>query len=138
MADGLPRKGESRERKVWWSDQSPYRRRRGHLHPIARKKRRTLGTPAPALHNLVWDWVWVALGWPKGGPSVAQGPRERRARVKQKKWLCLQQKVGKGRAGWARTRLSPVSRVIADIAVIGRSPKKLGIGKRQDLTADLR
>jgi hypothetical protein len=29
------------------------------------------------------DWVWVALGWPKGHPSVTQGPRKGHARATQ-------------------------------------------------------
>jgi len=44
-----------------------------------------------------WDWVWVwvcvALGWPKGHPSVAQGPRRGHASVDSRKCLCLQQKL---------------------------------------------
>ena len=32
-----------------------------------------------------WDWDWVALGWPKGHPSVTQGPPKRDARVDLRK-----------------------------------------------------
>jgi len=49
----------------------------------------------------VWDWVCVTLGWPKGGPCVAQGPRRGDPRVDLRKYLCLQQnpeKRGQGQA----------------------------------------
>lgn len=79
MADGLPWKGESRAGKVWPSDQSPNRRRRGRLR------------------STIWVELGVELGfgigWPKGGPSVAQGARRGHASVEWKKWLCLQQKA---------------------------------------------
>ena len=35
-----------------------------------------------------WDWVWVAPGWPLGGPSVAQGPPKRGAREAQASIEC--------------------------------------------------
>jgi len=35
-----------------------------------------LGERCDPLPDWDWDWVWdwVALGWPKGHPSVTQGP----------------------------------------------------------------
>src|SRR5579871_867389 len=37
----------------------------------------------------VWDWVWATLGWPLGGPSVAQAWPKGHASVEWKKCLCL-------------------------------------------------
>jgi len=58
----------------------------------------------------------IGFGWPLGGPSVAQGPRERRARVEGKKYLCLQQKVkkaGRGKVGFASSDSSFAAREAA-------------------------
>jgi hypothetical protein len=41
----------------------------------------------------------LGIGWPLGGPSVAQGRRKGDPGVDFKKALCLQQKVEKGRVG---------------------------------------
>jgi hypothetical protein len=86
------------------------------LHPIARKNRALWGPRRLRATILVWDWVWVwvALGWPKGGPSVAQGPCAGGARVKWRKWLCLQQNAEKGGGVGAQ------SASIAGTAVIAR------------------
>ena len=60
-----------------------------------------------------WDWDWVALGWPKGGPSVAQGPRMGHASVELNK--CFVCNIDGKKAGWGEKR-SPESHDIADIA----------------------
>jgi hypothetical protein len=66
---------------------------------------------------MLWVWDWVALGWPKRGPSVAQGRRKRRVG----EMSLFATKTRKWRAGVARkARLSPESHVI------GRSPTLTG------------
>src|SRR5438270_3507995 len=58
-----------------------------------------------------WVWDWVAQGWPKGHPSVAQGRPKRGF----KEVLCLQQKLKKWRGGGGRrdrTRSKAISPLI--------------------------
>jgi hypothetical protein len=70
----------------------------------------SLCDPLPA-----WDWVWVALGWPKRGPRATQAPRKHRPSVDL--WKCFVcnrngKRVG-GAEGNRRNRASsPTSHVI--------------------------
>jgi hypothetical protein len=55
--------------------------------------------------------IGAGIGWPLGGPSVAQGPPKRHARaiprVDLRKSLCLQQKLKK--AGWGGEEIAKIA-----------------------------